>query len=425
MITTKNISTTTSVFLKLIFFITLIVITSNTIIYFSEKFIFGERFLFDDLLMNYCAGKIYSVGISPYGFGLGGKTPIPLIECMKNIIGNDWGMPVYLYSPSYLKILSSISILDFNFVKKVWILISCISIFLIMFFSYKIFPIKKFKIIYPLIIYFSFGGILVNALKTGNVSNIIYGLLALSIFFLYKNYKIIFSLIIILLSLIKPHFFIFIFLGLFIYEKKFIKHIIISFLAIISCYLYYFLFETELFLEFLKNLQVINTREYYFSFNYTVGLKSIIESLPTNFANLFNFYILAGPSLLKNVIWLFFLFFIVTGTIFYRSSLKINNLNNENKKKLIALGSIIALLINPNVTIYDFYLFVPSIFYLINNTKFHNLPINLSLFRYILIMVCIVVQDINLPFFLATIFYFYIIFYLFKKKIDVLNFIKK
>ena len=150
MITTKNISTTTSVFLKLIFFITLIVITSNTIIYFSEKFIFGERFLFDDLLMNYCAGKIYSVGISPYGFGLGGKTPIPLIECMKNIIGNDWGMPVYLYSPSYLKILSSISILDFNFVKKVWILISCISIFLIILLNTKNWfkELKKLNVIF-------------------------------------------------------------------------------------------------------------------------------------------------------------------------------------------------------------------------------------------------------------------------------------
>ena len=188
---------------------------------------------------------------------------------------------------------------------------------------------------YPLIIYFSFGGILVNALKTGNVSNIIYGLLALSIFFLYKNYKIIFSLIIILLSLIKPHFFIFIFLGLFIYEKKFIKHIIISFLAIISCYLYYFLFETELFLEFLKNLQVINTREFYFSFNYTVGLKSIIESLPTNFANLFNFYILAGPSLLKNVIWLFFLFFCSARLYFFEILLKSSKNLQKNSREVI------------------------------------------------------------------------------------------
>ena len=428
MIDIKNINKNTYNFLKLIFFVSLILITANTIYYILEKFIFGNRFLFDDLLMNYCAGKIYSEGISPYGFGLGGfsgKTPIPLIECMKDIIGGDWGMPVYLYSPIYLKILSFFSKFDFHLLKKIWILISCLSIFLIMFFSYKIFPIKKFKILYPLIVYFSFGGILVSGLKTGNISNIIYGIIAFGIILLYKNYKIIYCLIIILLSLIKPHFLIFLFLGLFIYEKEFIKHFIISFLLLLFINLCYFTFEKELFLNFLSNLHIVNTKEYYFSFNYTIGLKSLIESVPTNLANLFNFHVLSGPSLLNNIIWIFFVSFIFLGTIIYKYELKIKNLNNENKKKLIAFGLIVILMINPNVTVYDFCLFVPSIFYLINNIKFYNTFFKLDIFRYILIMICILVQDINLPFFFAAIFYFYIIFYLFYKKKDVMGLVKR
>ena len=39
--------------------------------------------------------------------------------------------------------------------KKVWVLISFISVITISFFAYKIFPIEKFKIIYPLLIFFS------------------------------------------------------------------------------------------------------------------------------------------------------------------------------------------------------------------------------------------------------------------------------
>ena len=266
MIRIKNLKKNPIILLKIIFFISLIIVTANTIIYFSEKFIFGDRFLFDDLLMNYCAGKIYSENISPYGFGLNG-TPIPLIECMKNIMGKDWGMPAYLYSQTYLKFLSVLSKLDFNILKKIWILISFISVITISFFAYKIFPIEKFKIIYPLLIFFSFGSILFSAMTTGNISNIIYPILAFSLFSLHKDYKFIFSLIITFISLIKPHFFFFIFIGLFVYEKKFLKYFFLSLIAIIFFNFYYLIFENKLFIEYLNQLKIINTKEFYFSFN--------------------------------------------------------------------------------------------------------------------------------------------------------------
>ena len=419
MIRIKNLKKDPIILLKIIFFISLIIVTANTIIYFSEKFIFGDRFLFDDLLMNYCAGKIYSENISPYGFGLNG-TPIPLIECMKNIMGKDWGMPAYLYSQTYLKFLSILSKLDFNILKKIWILISFISVITISFFAYKIFPIEKFKIIYPLLIFFSFGSISFSAMTTGNISNVIYPILAFSLFSLHKDYKFIFSLIITFISLIKPHFFLFIFIGLFVYEKKFLKYFFLSLIVIIFFNLYYLIFENKLFIEYLNQLKIVNTKEFYFSFNYNLGLKNIIESLPTNFVQLFNSYISAGPSLLKNFIFLFFISIIFIGGLIYRLSLKNLELNNECKNKLIALGVIILLLINPSVTIYDFYLFIPSFFYLVNVIKFDHLPIDQNVFKYLLMITCIIVQDINLPFLLSAISFFYIIFYSFKN-VDVLG----
>ena len=92
--------------------------------------------------------------------------------------------------------MSVLSKLDFNILKKIWILISFISVITISFFAYKIFPIEKFKIIYPLLIFFSFGSISFSAMTTGNISNVIYPILAFSLFSLHKDYKFIFSLII-------------------------------------------------------------------------------------------------------------------------------------------------------------------------------------------------------------------------------------
>ena len=132
---------------------------------------------------------IYSQNISPYGFGLG-KTP--LIDCVKNVIGSDWGMPAYFYSTFYLRILSKLNNFEFDTIKSIWLGLCFLSISLILFFSYKVLPINKLKKVLPLVIFFSFGGILVKAFTSGNLSVFVYGFLALSLLFLHKNYKIIF-----------------------------------------------------------------------------------------------------------------------------------------------------------------------------------------------------------------------------------------
>lgn len=402
--------------IKIIFFISLFIITSNSILYFFEKYINGDRFLFDDLVLNYCAGFLYSQGASPYGFGLG---KIPLIDCVKNIIGGDWGMPAYFYSTFYLRILSYLNNFEFNTIKNVWIGLCFFSISLILFFSYKIFPIKKLKKLLPLVIFFSFGGILVKAFTSGNLSVFVYGFLALSLFFLHKNYKIIFCFIIILISLIKPHHLIFFVIGILVYEKEFIKYAIISTLIVVFIYFLEFTYNKELFLGYLSNLHASTTSEFFFSYNATVGLKAVIQNLPTNTAQQLGFYISAGPNLFRNLLWFFLTFFILIGSILYRTNLKIRNLDSSKKSKLIALGCIVTTIVNPNLAVYEFFLFIPAIYFLIDKIKMSKVSFYNEKIKYLIFLSFVIVQDINFPFFCATTIFFYIIYNNYKKN-DIL-----
>ena len=117
-------------------------------------------------------------------------------------------------------------------------------------------------------------------------------------------------------------------------------------------------------------------------------------------------------------------FFIFIGSIYFRIITKITNLNSQNKSKLIAFGSILILLMNPNVTTYDFLIFVPSAFYLINEIKFKNKYLNDYQFKYSLIIIFILVQDINFPFFISSFIYFIVILSTFRNY-DILELTKK
>ena len=402
--------------IKIIFFISLFIITSNSILYFFEKYINGDRFLFDDLVLNYCAGVLYSQDVSPYGFGLG-KTP--LIDCVKNVIGSDWGMPAYFYSTFYLRILSELTNFEFDTIKSIWLGLCFFSISLILFFSYKVLPINKLKKVLPLVIFFSFGGILVKAFTSGNLSVFVYGFLALSLFFLHKNYKIIFCFIIILISLIKPHHLIFLIIGILVYEKEFIKYVVISTSIVVFIYFLEFTYNKELFLGYLSNLHASTTSEFFFSYNATVGLKSVIQNLPTNTAGKLGFYISAGPNLIRNLLWFFLTFFILIGSILYRTNLKIKNLDSLKKSKLIALGCIVITIVNPNLAVYEFFLFIPAMYFLIEKIKILKVSFYDERIKYLIFLSFVIVQDINFPFFCATAIFFYIIYNNYKKN-DIL-----
>ena len=394
--------------IKFILLASLIIVTSNSLIYLFEKYITGDRYIFFDLPLNYCAGELFSNNISPYGFGLG---KAPLIECVNKIINGDWGMPVYIYSPIFLEFLSPISKINYDLIRNSWYLITAISIFFIIFFSYKVLPINNLKKIMPLIILFSFGGILFNAIFTGNISILAYSLVALSLVFLHKKKLNLFSLIIIILTLIKPHFFIFLLMGFIVYGKEYIKYIFLSLLIIIFSYFAFFIYKTPIFIDFLQSIQSVSSKEWFFSYNSTFGLTGILNNLPIVLNNLnLNIYFSGGPNMINKIIWLILVFFIFLSLIYFRLFTNITNLNSHKKSNLIAFGSIIILLINPNVTIYDFFIFIPSAYYLINEFKFNNTFLDNVNFKYSVFLLFVIVQDINFPFFIATLIYFIVIF---------------
>ena len=68
-------------------------------------------------------------------------------------------------------------------------------------------------------------------------------------------------------------------------------------------------------LGYLLNLHASTTPEIFFSYNATVGLKSVIQNLPTNTAGKLGYYISAGPNLIRNLLWFFLTFFILIGSI--------------------------------------------------------------------------------------------------------------
>ena len=90
------------------------------------------------------------------------------------------------------------------------------------------------------------------------------------------------------------------------------------------------------------------------------------------------------------------------------------HLNNLQKSKLIAFGCITTTIINPNLAVYEFFLFIPSILFLIDNFKFKLSFLESEKIKYLIILSFVVVQDINFPLFCSAIVFFYILYYNFK-----------
>ena len=390
----------------IILFASLLYVTLNSSFYFYEKFIEGNRYIFYDLPLNFCAGKLFSQNVSPYGFGMGNA---PIRDCVNTVISGDWGMPVYIYSPIFLEFLKPLSSLEFYTLKNFWYFLSFFSVLAICIFSSRIMPLGKIKKIFPIFLLFSFGSIFFSSLISGNISIFGYSLIAISLFFLHQNKKNLFCFIIIFLTLIKPHFFIFLLIGFTVYGRMFFKHIFYSLVTVSIIYFVYFIFNTPIFLDFFNSLKSVNSKEWFFSFNSTFGLLGILNNLPKMFNNLFGIYFLSGPNILNNFIWIFLSTFMLIGLIIFRLSIKDNNLTSQDKSILIAVGAVFVILINPNVTIYDFCLFIPSIFYLVNVMNLKNNYINQNKLRYLIMILFVLIQDINFPFFTASLLFYLVL----------------
>ena len=95
--------------------IALFITSVNFILWFFKKFIFGDRNPFWDLPPVYCAGKLFSENLNPYGFFPNN----PLTSCVESISNLNQGF-VYVYSIPFLKFLNLFSEINFFILKNIW-----------------------------------------------------------------------------------------------------------------------------------------------------------------------------------------------------------------------------------------------------------------------------------------------------------------
>ena len=76
-------------------------------------------------------------------------------------------------------------------------------------------------------------------------------------------------------------------------------------------------------------------------------------------------------------------------------------------------------IVNPNLAVYEFFLFIPAIYFLIDKIKMSKVSFYNEKIKYLIFLSFVIVQDINFPFFCATTIFFYIIYNNYKKN-DIL-----
>ena len=153
--------------------IVLIIIFIYSVFFIVHKFL-GGKVPFWDFHIIYCQSKTFFLGNIPYGSNVHGDCLDPRITLIANFL------------PSTLEILKYIGSINIKTANFFWVFLEIISFFLI-------FVVLKetFKFNYEwrnfLLIFVSFGSTIFFSFISGNISVILYGFLALGIFFLQKK----------------------------------------------------------------------------------------------------------------------------------------------------------------------------------------------------------------------------------------------
>ena len=382
----------------------------NILNWFYKKYIIASREVFWDLSVNYCAGKIYSIGNTPYGM----MSNNPIAECIKNSAGLNEAF-AYNYTIPLAKIFSLFSFINFDDLKRYWFVLVCICVYFIFKNSKFLFAKNKNSILFLLIMFFSFGGVFFQSLLTGNISIIAFTLISFGLVSLYKNNKKKFALFIVIASLIKPHFFFYILVGFFYKGKNFFKIFLYSSLLLLSIYIFDLILNKEIFLDFLNTIIAMKSDAWFFSFGGGLGIVSLLEQLPSRTLSLFNIYLPSGPSIFATVFWIISTPLILIGTFYLFITKKVWIL--EKKKYFFTFSFLIVTMCLPRMAFYELYITIPAIFYL-SNKFFNSSDKILSNLGFIFLIIMFGVHDINAIFFLLSLIVFLLIFFN-TKKLDI------
>ena len=385
--------------------IVLIIIFIYSVFFIVHKFL-GGKVPFWDFHIIYCQSKTFFLGNIPYGSNVHGDCLDPRITLIAN------------FSPSTLEILKYIGSINIKTANFFWVFLEIISFFLI-------FVVLKetFKFNYEwrnfLLIFVSFGSTIFFSFISGNISVILYGFLALGIFFLQKKLFNYYYIIVLFVSLFKFYYLTFLLLPFYILGWKSLRNILVSIILFFVIQYFFYIKNPDLTIAFLDVIQGKVEGHFPTRFLTGTGLYSIIEKMPWIFLGINNFE-KSFFSLETNL----FFWFITSSIISLSVFVCLNGKRIKNSKNhflfCISFGILVINLIIPRLVVYDLILTVPILFYLLNQVNFKKFQINEFKFKFFFIFLFLVFFDHHFPFFvIITFLTLFIYSELYKKNIFI------
>ena len=385
--------------------IVLIIIFIYSVFFIVHKFL-GGKVPFWDFHIIYCQSKTFFLGNIPYGSNVHGDCLDPRITLIAN------------FSPSTLEILKYIGSINIKTANFFWVFLEIISFFLI-------FVVLKetFKFNYEwrnfLLIFVSFGSTIFFSFISGNISVILYGFLALGIFFLQKKLFNYYYIIVLFVSLFKFYYLIFLLLPFYILGWKSLRNTLVSIILFFVIQYFFYIKNPDLTIVFLDVIQGKVEGHFPTRFLTGTGLYSIIEKMPWIFLGINNFE-KSFFSLETNL----FFWFITSSIISLSVFVCLNGKRIKNSKNhflfCISFGILVINLIIPRLVVYDLILTVPILFYLLNQVNFKKFQINEFKFKFFFIFLFLVFFDHHFPFFvIITFLTLFIYSELYKKNIFI------
>mgnify|MGYP001188130332 CR=1 FL=1 len=415
--------------LNFLYFFLLLAIFNN-VSHFVRKNLLGDRIDFWDFHVYWCSANKFINGINPYGG-----------ETIKNCL-SQFNFDLYFsYPPIVLKFLSFLGYFDLNTAKIIWISIVGVSFLTIIIYLKKIYQIPRI-IFFTLLLIFTGGGLVWGALIAGNISVILYAILSVGIYYYILKRTDIYYLSVSIISLFKFPFLIFfvmpIFLNgfkwMFVKNLKEIKKIFFYFTLTLFIYFLQFYFDKELFMSFI-NSTISYKGEGFLSIHGTgIGIHGIIDLYQNILYEkyILNFFNPSGTFSFLIHLSISGILFISSYCLFSRPSLdngKMLLIPNtfekylEQEKLLISFFIVIFLCCFPRISSYDFYLLIPSFFYIMRNSRIRLLTSNWNLIASLLTISVLAIYDTRYPAFVIS-FVLLLFFYLQIKHLDPFYLIK-
>ena len=384
--------------LKFLYFFLLLAVFNN-VSHFIRKNLLGDRIDFWDFHVYWCSANKFLSGLNPYG----GKI---IKECL-----SQFNFDLYFsYPPIVLKSLLFLGYFEITYAKFIWILIIFLSLIAIINYSRKTFFDKETTLfLYVLIIIFSFGGLVWGAIIAGNISIILYFILSYGLFKLSKKQLIPYYFSITIISIVKFPFLIFLSLPTFLYGLKEIKRLIIFFFLVSLIYYLQFIFDNELFLSFINSTKSYKGENFLAIHGTGLGFHGIIDLFQSLIFSKKNLGYMNPSSYISLILHLFISLILYASAFFLYKTKK--KLDEKQIKLLISFFVIIFLCCFPRISSYDFFLIIPSLFYIFNNSRIKLLSSKWHLVISAIIIMMISIYDARNPAFIISITIF-ICFYL-------------